>query len=86
MRSTLSKESSGRENTEYENHSKIAPDLDPVEVESLETPIGPDSDLVEPDLNSVDHMKVTSGSTNVSSKATNGTTTGERFFEEPDWH
>lgn len=86
MKKSRREESSGRETTEFENHGKIAPDLDPVELESLDTPIGPDKDMMEPDLAAVDHMKKSSGNSNVSSEMTNGTTTGEKFFEEPDWH
>lgn len=71
------------EKVEFENHGRIAPNLDPVESENLETPIGPDSDNgVEADIVSEEKTKSTKG-TEVS--ATYGKKVPGKFYEEPEW-
>lgn len=73
-------ESSGNEKLVFENSARLMPNLDPVESESLETPIGPDN--TEPDLSTAMKVKSSSGS-NVSTS--NGKKVPGKFYEEPEW-
>lgn len=86
MKNIQRDEAASRENIEFESHGKIAPNLDPVEVESLDTPIGPDNDVAEPNLANMDELKVTTGGSNSSSRYRKKPMKGEKFFEEPAWH
>lgn len=71
------------EKVEFENLGRIAPNLDPVESENLETPIGPDPDTgVEADILSKQKTKSTKG-TEVS--ASYGKKVPGKFYEEPEW-
>lgn len=75
---------SRKENLEFENSQRALPNLDPVENETLETPIGPDGDSnIEPDLKAADKKKVDSQQRNVSMRY--GKKEAGKFYEEPDW-
>lgn len=71
------------EKVEFENHGRMAPNLDPVESENLETPIGPDSDNVEAaNISSREKTKSTEGT---EIKAKYGRKVDGKFYEEPEW-
>lgn len=71
------------EKVEFENHGRMAPNLDPVESENLETPIGPDSDNVEgANISSQEKTKSTEGT---EIKAKYGKKVDGKFYEEPEW-
>lgn len=77
-----------KENVEFENtQNRPVPSLDPVENETLETPIGPDGDnSAEPDLTKTsDKRKVASEQRNVSVRYGKKGEAAGKFYEEPDW-
>jgi len=81
-RSVRRDESSKDENIVFEKQGKVIPNLDPVESESLETPIGPDTDTSEPDLSNTHRMQ---SSREKSLSRINGKKLPGKFYEEPEW-
>lgn len=78
-------ESTKKVDLQFENNVKVAPSADPVDNETLDTPIGPDNEtgMAMPDLSSA---KSKTNSTEVHETTSYGTkSAGNKFYEEPEW-
>lgn len=74
----------GKENLEFEGQAKMLPNLDPVDIETLETPIGPDGSY-EPNVDKATAKKVQSSNTSDKVSAKYGKKVDGKFYEEPEW-